>query len=386
MPGSVSKKLGILGGGQLGRMICLAVANMDIPIDILDKNKKFPAGPFANRFVEGDFNNFDDVYAFGKTVDVLTIEIEHVNTEALRKLKSEGIIVHPDPDKLEIIKDKGLQKEFYVSKNLPTSPFKIYDDFGDLQKAIEANEVTYPFVQKARRDGYDGRGVVVIKDESDLAKLLPVPSLVESLVDIDKELAVIVARNEAGEVVTYPVVEMEFHPTANLVNYLICPSDISDKISSQLGEMAKEIISAFDICGLLAIEFFLIKSGEILINEVAPRPHNSGHQTIEANITSQFEQHVRAVLNLPLGSTKMIQPSIMINLLGEPDHTGAASYEGLENCLKIEGAHFHLYGKKETRPFRKMGHATILNDNLETAKSNAAFIQERLKIISKKTS
>ncbi len=383
--GSLTKKLGVLGGGQLGRMMCLAGANMDIAIDILDKDIQFPAGRFANRFVEGDFKNYEDVYAFGKTVDVLTIEIEHVNTEALHQLKLEGIIVHPDPSKLDIIKDKGLQKQFYESKGLPTSPFAIYDDFIALKKAIQTNEVVAPFVQKARTAGYDGRGVAVIKSSEDYHKLLEVPSIIEPLVAIEKELAVIVSRNASGEIAVFPTVEMEFLPDANLVNTLICPARLEGNLNRYLTNMAKEIMVAYDVCGMLAIEFFLTKSGDILINEVAPRTHNSGHHTIESNLTSQFEQHIRSVMNLPLGSTKMKHPSVMINLLGAPHHSGPVKYEGLEKCLKVEGAYFHLYGKKQTRPFRKMGHATILNNNLNTAMQNANFIKENFKIISNQT-
>ena len=381
MAGSLNKKLGVLGGGQLGRMMCLAAAKMDISIDILDQDIQFPAGRYATRFVEGDFKNFDDVYAFGKTVDVLTIEIEHVNTEALHQLKSEGIIVHPDPVKLDIIKDKGLQKQFYESKGLPTSPFVIYDDFIELKKAIQSNEVMTPFVQKARTAGYDGRGVAVIKSPKDFHKLLEVPSIIEPLVSINKELAVIVSRNEAGEIAVFPTVEMEFLPDANLVNTLICPARLEGNLNRYLTNMAKEIMVAYDVCGMLAIEFFLTTSGEILINEVAPRTHNSGHHTIESNLTSQFEQHVRSVMNLPLGSTKMTSPSVMINLLGAPHHNGLVKIVGLEKCMQIEGAYFHLYGKKETRPFRKMGHATVLNNNLNTALQHANFIKENFEII-----
>ncbi len=382
MAGSLNKKLGVLGGGQLGRMMCLAVANMDIAIDILDKDHQFPAGQFANRFVEGDFKNYDDVYKFGKTVDVLTIEIEHVNSEALHQLKAEGIIVHPDPSTLDIIKDKGLQKQFYEAKGLPTSPFVIYDDFIELKKAIQSNEVMTPFVQKARTAGYDGKGVAVIKSAKDYHKLLQVPSIIEPLVAIEKELAVIVSRNESGEIAVFPTVEMEFLEDANLVNTLICPARLEGNLNRYLTNMAKEIMIAYNVCGMLAIEFFLTKSGEILINEVAPRTHNSGHHTIESSLTSQFEQHVRSVLNLPLGSTKMRSPSVMINLLGAPKYSGPVIYQGLEKCMQLEGVYFHLYGKKETRPFRKMGHATIINNNLETAMQNANFIKENFKIIS----
>ena len=374
-------KVGILGGGQLGKMLALAAQNWELETWILDESKDFPAVGVCNHFVEGSFKNFDDVYNFGKQVDVLTIEIEHVNTEALLKLESEGLKIHPSPTALNIIKDKGLQKQFYVDKNLPTSSFDYYENAEAIRSSILKGKLSFPFVQKSRTAGYDGRGVAVIKSESDLSKLMDASSIIEPLVDIQKEIAVIVARNEDGEVRAFPPVEMEFNPVANLVEFLFCPADISNTISDQAIQIAEQTIKAYDICGLLAVELFLTNDNKILINEVAPRPHNSGHQTIDSAICSQFQQHLRAIVNYPLGDTSAKIPSVMVNLLGEAGNTGKAQYLGLKECFKVDGSKFHIYGKAVTKPFRKMGHVTILDKDLEKAKAKAKFIQQTIKIV-----
>jgi 5-(carboxyamino)imidazole ribonucleotide synthase len=373
------QKLGILGGGQLGKMLCIAAAPLDIPIYILDESIDFPAGKLCTRFVEGDFNNFDDVYNFGNQVDVITIEIEHVNTDALLKLQAEGKTIHPAPEKLNIIKDKGLQKLLYVQHHLPTSNFAFFDNIQEIKEGLQNGAIRYPFVQKVRTGGYDGKGVVVIKSSNDLQNLLEGASIVEDCIDIKKEIAVIACRNAQGEVVTYPAVEMEFHPTANLVEFLSCPADISPLVEVEAEELAVRVIEAFDICGLLAVEFFLTHDNQLLINEVAPRPHNSGHHTIDSAFTSQYQQHLRGVLNLPLGSTRNLSPAIMLNLLGEEGHTGDVHYEGLEDALAIEGVYVHLYGKKTTKPFRKMGHITILADSVAEAKKKAKKVNIKAK-------
>lgn len=374
-------KLGILGGGQLGKMLSLAAQNWDLKIWILDAAKDFPAGTCCDHFIEGSFKNYDDVYQFGKQVDVLTLEIEHVNTEALIQLEKEGVIVHPSPSALNIIKDKGLQKQFYVKNNLPTAPFDLYAGPAEIKAAIESGALSFPFVQKSRLAGYDGKGVAVIKTTEDLGKLIDAPSMVEPFVNLDKEIAVQVARNPSGEIKTFPAVEMEFNPHANLVEYLISPANISEEIENKAAEIARSTIEAYNICGLLSVEFFLSPDGELLINEVAPRPHNSGHHTIEANHCSQFQQHIRAVLDWPLGDTSLISPSVMVNLLGHPDYTGQAIYKGLAACMKIKGANLHLYGKTMTKPYRKMGHATLLAESTEAAKAKANQIKEHLQII-----
>jgi 5-(carboxyamino)imidazole ribonucleotide synthase len=378
---TTNKKIGIIGGGQLGKMLALEAGPMHFPIFALDKSVDFPAGPYVHEFTEGDFNNYDDVYQFGKDKDVVTIEIEHVNTEALLQLKKEGIKVHPNPESLNIIKDKGKQKQFYLSKGFPSSAFRLFSSSDSIKKAIEDKEISLPFVQKLCTEGYDGKGVKVVKSEDDLSDLLEGESLVEDLVDIDKELAVIVARNEAGETKSFTAVEMTFNPQANLVEYLLCPARVSEAIEEEAEKMAVDLINAFDICGLLAIEFFLTNDQKLLINEVAPRPHNSGHHTIDSCYTSQFEQHIRGILGLPLGSTKIKTPAVMLNLLGEANYTGPAFYEGLDKCLSMEGVKLHLYGKKITKPFRKMGHATVLADDLEKALEKANEVKNTLKII-----
>ncbi len=377
---SILQNIGVLGGGQLGKMLALEAARWNLPFHVLDTSPDFPAGSYCTSFTEGSFKDYDDVLRFGKDKDVVTIEIEHVNTAALRELQKEGVIVHPDPARLEIIKDKGLQKAFYQSNGLPTSPFELFDSEAAVKQAVNAGRLAFPFVQKSRTAGYDGRGVAVIADEEALAKLLPGVCMVEPLVDIEKELAVIVARNQQGQVVAYPPVEMTFNAEANLVEFLICPAGISPEVATSAGHLAKATIEAYDVCGLLAVELFLTKSGELLLNEVAPRTHNSGHHTIDSCVTSQFEQQLRAILNLPLGSTRMTSAAVMVNLLGEPGFTGPAIYNNLDQTLRIAGAKIHLYGKSITKPFRKMGHATIVDNDLQRAQANASLLKNTLKI------
>ena len=374
--------VGILGGGQLGKMLAIAAHPWDLPIYMLDKSVDYPGGPVSTKFFTGDFKNYDDVVAFGQEADILTVEIEHVNTAALKTLKSQGKIVHPDPDILEIIKDKGLQKQFYENNSLPTAPFKLYENLAALKDAIETNEVTYPFVQKSREAGYDGKGVVVIKDASMFEQCLPGGCVIEPLVPIEKEIAVVVARNPKGDCQNFEPVEMQFHPTANLVELLFCPAALTPAQAAEVTQLARQVIEAYQLCGLLAVEFFLTKEGEWLINEVAPRPHNSGHHTIDSCVTSQFQQHLRAILNWPLGETKERQPAAMINLLGADGHTGPVAYEGMDDCLALPDCHIHLYGKTQTRPFRKMGHATALAEDVATAIEKVRTIKNTLKIVS----
>lgn len=376
-------RIGILGGGQLGRMLLEAASPYDMDISIMDKSKYFPAGKICTRFTEGDFQNYDDVISFGRNFDVITIEIESVNTEALHQLEKEGIKVYPQPAILETIKDKGLQKSFYKENNLPTSSFGLYSDKNDILTAIDNGTLQIPFVQKARTGGYDGKGVHVVKHMEDLHDLLDTPSVVESLVDIDKEIAVIVARNPSGEMKSFPVVEMEFHPTANLVEFLFCPSNLTDDQKTECIKISEKLATQMDIVGLLAVELFLDRTGQILINEVAPRPHNSGHHTIEACICSQYEQHLRAITDSPLGDTNLINPGVMINLLGAPDHIGKVHYQGLGDAIKIPGVHPHIYGKEDTKPFRKMGHVTIVNRELDKAISIGKIIKDTIKVVAK---
>jgi 5-(carboxyamino)imidazole ribonucleotide synthase len=375
------KKVGILGGGQLGKMLCLAAADWDLEVYVLDREGS-PAQSYCKHFIVGDFNKYQDVLSFGRLVDVLTIEIEHVNVKALTILEKEGVKVHINPKALNIIKDKGLQKQFYQKHKLPTSEFQLFDKITDgTSRSSREGGVTLPCVWKSRSGGYDGKGVSILKTVEDIKKMPKEPCLIEKLVEIDKEIAVIVARNEKGQVVAYPSVEMVFDPKANLLDYQMCPSAIPKNIERAAQNLAKQLIKKFKMCGLLAVEFFLTKDGQLLINEVAPRAHNSGHHTIEATETSQFEQHLRAILNLPLGSTAIRKPSVLLNLVGAEGFTGEAVVDGFENALNTEGVHIHLYGKHITKPFRKMGHVTILNKNVEKAVEIALDLKSNLRII-----
>jgi len=379
----IDKKVGILGGGQLGKMLCQEASKLGVRLHILEKDDSFPAAGVCPDFTYGDFKNYDDVLAFGRRMDIVTVEIEAVNTEALYQLEKEGKEVYPQPHILDLIKDKGTQKSWYADHNLPTSPFELMADADAVRQAVIDGRWSIPFVQKTRKDGYDGQGVKVVRSESDLDSLLDAPCLLESLADIDKEIGVIVARSVSGEVKSFPVVEMEFHPTANLVEFLFSPSNITEEKKAEAKTIAESIATKMEIIGLLAVELFLNKDGSIWINEVAPRPHNSGHQTIEGNITSQYGQHLRAIMDLPLGDTAERGASVMVNILGEDNYKGPVHYEGLSDSLRISGANIHLYGKADTKPFRKMGHATIVDEHLENAIIKAKQLKTTLKVITK---
>ena len=370
------KKLGILGGGQLGRMFIQAAINYNIDINILDPDPNAPCKSICQKFTQGSLNDFDTVYKWGQESDVLTIEIESVNTEALEKLQAEGKEVYPQPHLIKLIQDKRLQKQFYKDNNIPTAPFILTDNKAEVEK----NTDFLPAVNKLGREGYDGRGVQVLHGKQDLDKAFDAPGLLEKLIDFEKEIAVIVARNKRGEIKTYPAVACAFHPTANLVEYLFAPAGISEDLEEKAKEIALDLIQKLDMVGILAVEMFVTKSGDILVNEIAPRPHNSGHHTIEANYTSQFEQHLRAVMDMPLGDTQLRQPAAMVNLLGEAGYTGEVKVEGLDEALEMPGVFIHLYGKKITKPFRKMGHVTILADTIEELKQRAEKIKNLIKI------
>jgi len=377
----IKQKIGILGAGQLGKMLAIEGARWHLHIEALDSTEQVPAAHVVQKLHIGDFGNYEDVLHFGRQMDVIGIEIEHVNTDALRQLKKEGKRVVPDPDILDIIKDKGLQKKFYRTHGLPTSDFDWYQNRKEIEDAITDGTLTFPFVQKSRQAGYDGKGVLVVKNPSDVNKLMDVPSVVEDAVDIDKELAIIAARNPSGQLALFPIVEMLFNPDANLVENLVCPADITDDQIKTIEAIAMDVMEAFKIEGLLAIELFLSKKGEILINEVAPRPHNSGHHTIEACTTCQYQQQLRALLDLPLGDTDLKQPAMMLNLLGEAGHSGPAYYQGLEDVLGLPDVFVHIYGKTTTKPFRKMGHVTILGAHRAELDEKAAAIRSTLKVI-----
>jgi len=369
-------KIGVLGGGQLGRMMIQSAIDFNLDIHVIDPDANAPCKSIATTFQVGALTDYDAVYNFGKDKDLITIEIENVNTKALAKLESEGKKVFPQPHIIELIQNKLHQKQFYQAHGIPTSEF--IEVNGKSEVANHKNLL--PFVNKLATGGYDGRGVQMIKDEQAMDKAFEAHGFIERLVDYEKELSVIVSRNEAGEIKTFPTVEMVFHPEHNLVEYLFSPAEIDSKAEAEAQTLAKELIQKLDMVGLLAIEMFLTKDGKLLVNEIAPRTHNSGHQSIEGNVTSQFEQHLRAILNWPLGDTSLVLPSAMLNVLGEADFTGEAIYEGMDEVLATDGVHVHLYGKKLTKPFRKMGHITITDSDTDRLKEKVNFVKAQLKV------
>ncbi|MCZ8329881.1 MAG: 5-(carboxyamino)imidazole ribonucleotide synthase [Flavobacterium sp.] len=375
-------KVGILGGGQLGKMLLAETRKFDIQTYILDPSDEAPSQFGATKFFRGSLMDFDTVYQFGKMVNLLTIEIENVNLDALDKLEEEGLPVYPSPKTLRLIQNKGRQKDFYVQNNIPTSPHQRFIDLNDLRKSLEKDELEFPFVWKCAQFGYDGNGVKICRSALDLVKLPDVECIAEQMVPFKNELAVIVARSVSGEVKTYPVVEMEFHPEANQVEYVICPARIEEKVAQKATEIALKVSEAFNHVGLLAVEMFQTEDDEILVNEVAPRPHNSGHYSIEASYTSQFENHLRAILDLPLGNTNSKVAGIMVNLVGEEGFSGQVVYENIEKVMAIDGVTPHIYGKRETRPFRKMGHVTIVNENMDEARKIAEEVKNSIRVIS----
>jgi 5-(carboxyamino)imidazole ribonucleotide synthase len=376
-------KLGILGGGQLGKMLLYNTRKFDIYTCVLDTSNDAPCKIACDEFHLGDLMDYDAVYKFGKQVDILTIEIENVNVDALETLEKEGVKVYPSSKTLRTIQNKAKQKLFYVDNNLPTAPFSRFAYLSEIEDAINNGGLEFPFVWKAAQFGYDGNGVKVVKQLSDLDNLPKGECIAETLVPFKNELAVIVARNASGETKTYPVVEMEFHPEANQVEYVICPARISEEVAKKAEDIALKTSKAFNHVGLLAVEMFQTKDDQILINEVAPRPHNSGHQTIETSYTSQFEQHIRAILDLPLGRTDSKVGGVMVNLVGAEGFTGNVVYENIETIMKMDGVTPHIYGKKQTRPFRKMGHVTIVNEGLSEARRVAEEVKKTIKVISK---
>jgi 5-(carboxyamino)imidazole ribonucleotide synthase len=376
-------KLGILGGGQLGRMLLAETQKFDIHTAVLESNKNAPCAAICNEFVLGDLLDFEAVYNFGKKVDLLTIEIENINLDALDRLEAEGVKIFPKPKDLRIIQSKARQKKFYLEHHIPTAAFHHFEDLDELIHSFENIDITFPFVWKAARFGYDGNGVKIVRNSTDLNSLPNEECIIEELVPFKSELAVIVAKNEGGETKTYPVVEMEFHPEANQVEYVICPARINANIAKKAREIALKVVNDLDFVGLLAVEMFQTETDEILVNEVAPRPHNSGHYSIEASYTNQFEQHLRSILNLPLGATASKVAGIMVNLVGEEGFSGEVFYQNIEKIIKIDGVTPHIYGKKETRPFRKMGHVTIVHSEIDIAREIAQKVKETIRVISK---
>lgn len=375
-------KLGILGGGQLGKMLLYETRKFDIHTKVLDPSDEAPSRIACNEFFKGDLMNFDAVYAFGKKVDVLTIEIENVNLDALEKLEDEGLKVFPPTRALRIIQNKAKQKLFYVDNNIPTADFQRFAYKSEIEDSVANGGLKFPFIWKATQFGYDGQGVKVVRKLEDLNGLPAGECITEEMINFKNELAVIVARSASGEVKTYPVVEMEFHPEANQVEYVICPARIDAKIAEKAQEIALQLSNKIKHVGLLAVEMFQTQDDRILVNEVAPRPHNSGHYSIEASYTNQFEQHIRAILDLPLGNTASKVAGIMVNLVGAEGHTGNVVYKNIEDILSMDGVTPHIYGKKQTRPFRKMGHVTIVNNDIKEARRIAEQVKNTIKVIS----
>lgn len=379
---STNKKLGILGGGQLGKMILYTTRKWDIYTFVMDPKADAPARLACDQFVVGDLMNFDSVINFGSKLDILTIEIENVNVKALYELEKKGVKVYPQPSVLEVIQNKSKQKNFYKKKNIPTSNFKTFSNIESLKNSVAKGNLSYPFVWKAASMGYDGYGVSVIKNNKDLESLNDCECIIEDLVSIKSELSVIVARRINGEVKTFPVVEMEFHPNSNQVEFVICPARISSRIRLKAEKLAIEVSEKFKHIGILAVEMFLTETDEIIVNEVAPRPHNSGHLTIESSYTCQFEQHIRSILDLPLGSPINKIPAVMVNLVGKHEYFGPVIYKNIDQILVIDGVTPHIYGKKQTHPNRKMGHVTITNKNLKEAIRIGKQVKSIIEVIS----
>jgi len=369
-------KVGVLGGGQLGRMLIQEATNLNIQLHMMDSDPSAPCAHLAHSFTCGSITDYDAVYAFGKDKNLMTVEIENVSIEALETLEKEGVKIYPQPRVLRIIRDKGLQKQFYIDQGIPTAPFSFVENRDDL-----LTKASYPIVHKLRTGGYDGKGVNILTSMEDALTSFEAPSIIENKIPFQKELSVIVARNERGEMSTFPCVECEFNPEANLVEFLFSPADVDSSIERKAEEIAKDVIQKLDMVGLLAVEFFLTNDGSLLVNEIAPRPHNSGHHTIEICHTSQFAQHLRAILNLPLGDTSLIQCGSMINLVGEKGFEGPAIYDGLKEILAIPGVYPHIYGKEITKSFRKMGHVTITGKDLNEVREKTKTVQGLIRVI-----
>ena len=376
--------IGILGGGQLGKMVLDVANKWGLQVYILDSNKNCPSSKLCSKFFQGDLMDFDTVVNFGKMVDILTIEIENVNVEALKFLESNSLEVLPQSKVIEIIQDKSKQKEFYNNNQIPTSSYKIFAGKNELKESVSKGEISLPFIWKASRMGYDGYGVSKISNNKDLEKIDDCHCIVEELISIKKELSVMVASRKSGELINYPVVEMEFNSDSNQVEYILSPAKINNDLKSDAEELAIQVTEKLQITGILAVEMFLTSENEILVNEVAPRPHNSYHFSIEGSYTSQFEQLLRSILDMPLGSTKIIEAAVMVNLVGEKGSNGPVIYKNFDQIIGLEGVNPHIYGKFETRFNRKMGHVTVINENIDKAKELAKEIKETIIITSEK--
>jgi len=373
-----TKKMGILGGGQLGRMLLQAAANYPVDTYVMESDANCPAAHLCHHFTKGDITNFNDVYNFGKGLNGITIEIENVNDEALAKLESEGVKIYPNAKALKIIKNKILQKQFYKEKEIPSSDFFVTEQVSDLEKYLDF----LPAVHKLAMGGYDGRGVQVLKTNADFDKGFNEPAVLEKMVDIKKEIAVIIAVNNKGEHAMYPAVDMVVDPHLNLLNYQLSPAELPEKVLWKIEAIASKLVKNLNSPGIFAVELFVDKNEQVFVNETAPRVHNSGHHTIEANYSSQFDMLWRIMLDYPLGCAEAILPAAIVNLLGAENHSGEVYYEGLETILKLENVFVHIYGKKETRPGRKMGHVTILSKERQELIHQANRIKHTLKVVS----
>ena len=380
---STSKTIGILGGGQLGKMLLYDTRKWDIKTKVLDNNPNAPAKLSCDEFHVGDLMDYQTVLNFAKNIDVLTIEIENVNVKALEEIEKKGIKVYPQPNVLAIIQNKLKQKKFYKENKIPTAPFREFKSIKSIKEQIIHGNLCFPFVWKSNSMGYDGFGVKIIKSNRDIEELNDTPGFIEDLIEIKKELSVIICRNSKGEIKNFPVVEMIFNNDSNQVEYIVSPARINNEISRKAISIALKLSKLYNHVGIMAIELFLTSDNEILINEVAPRPHNSGHFSIEMSYTSQFEQHIRAILGLPLGEAKNKISGVMVNLVGEKQNNGPVKFNNIDQIMTIEGVTPHIYGKKETRPNRKMGHVTIVNEKIENAIKIAKKVKETIKVISK---
>ena len=378
----LGKKLGIIGGGQLGKMLLTECNKMDLTTFVLDPSNNSPCKNICSKFFVGNINDFDTILSFGKKCDLITFEIEHINIDALDQLEKLGKKVYPKSETLRIIQDKNEQKSFFKKNNIPTADFKFFSNIFELKKAAEKNQIKFPCIWKKTKFGYDGFGVKILNSIDEINDLPDNEMIIEDLVPFEKELSVIVSRNVSGEIKTFETVEMEFNSNSNQVEFVISPANISTKTNNYAKDLAIKISEYLDCVGLLAVEMFLM-GDEILVNEVAPRPHNSGHFSIEACNSSQFQQHIRSIFNLKLGETKHNGTAIMLNLVGEENHFGKVHYENLDKVFSYDSANLHIYGKKETRPNRKMGHITIICDKFDDAYKNAKFLKETIKVKSK---
>lgn len=368
--------LGILGGGQLGKMLLQVTSRLSIKTNVLDPSNDSPCKEICSEFTKGQLMDFDAVYNFGKNCDLVTYEIEHINVDALEKLEKEGVKVFPNSSTLRIIQDKSIQKQFFIDNNIPTAKFKYYNSLKDLK----VEKLKFPCVWKKTKFGYDGYGVKILKSKKDLNNLPETQFIIEEMIPFKKELATTVVRNQNGDIEIFPIVEMMFNEISNQVEFVVCPAQVSDELKARAEKVALKVSKTFKQVGLLAVEMFLTHDNTILVNEVAPRPHNSAHYSIEGCINSQFDQHINAILNLPLGCSKSNNYAIMANLVGGIGYNGDVIYEGINEAMNFDNVKIHIYGKKETKPNRKMGHITVIDTDLKSGLQIAKTIKNLIQI------